>query len=102
MYPLLKKDLLVEAYWGLLLIHLGMVCFCIASLPKKRAADSQWHPLWLSIISVVGIHVITSSMEPPLRYPYLWDAVMVSWAFVHFVQAFVELNKMQIKFVRSV
>ena len=101
MYPLLKKDLLVEAYWGLLLVHLGGVCFCAALLPKKRAADSKWYPLWLPLISLAVIHIVTSSINPPLRYPYLWDRIMVSLAFVHFIQASIELYKMQSKFVAS-
>ena len=112
MYPLLEKDGLQEAYVGLLLIHLGLVILVWPPPPKKTALHnssrrmkkstgirlrSPWSrsPLF-SLLIICVLHTIRAVVAPPARYPFLWDALMVSWSFLNFVEVFFCLYKTQL------
>lgn len=99
MYPLLKKDGLTEAYWALLLMHLGVSLLLWESPPKRPANNSHiieklvlafccQHPA-VSLAGVGAVHLATSVIESPPKYPFLADAIMVSWAFLYFAAMFV-------------
>lgn len=105
MYPLLKKDGLTQAYWALLLMHLGIATL----LPPKHRQVNQlgeawWQRLVASVCSqpplvslggIVAVHALTSTAKLPPKYPYLADAIMVSWAFVHFASVYVYMHVQQ-------
>lgn len=97
MYPLLKKDGLAEAYWALLLVHLG-VSILLWEQPRKKSETSStfWaivtglcrqHPT-MSLAGVVAVHLATSVIKLSPKYPFLADAIMVSWSFLYFAAMF--------------
>ena len=106
MYPLLEKDGVKEAYVGLLIIHLGLTCLLWPSSAKseketqRRSIFNRFSPwnqsLVLSLAVLVGIHAIRSTIAAPSRYPFLWDALMVSWSFLNFIEVFLHLYKAQL------
>lgn len=108
MYPLLKKDGLPDAYWGLVLIYGGLSAIASSVLrttviqgeiktPASKAILS-----WISSIGFLCIHIVSIWYNPPLKYPYLWDAIMVTWGFLHFVEMLIRLYYKHFKlFVNS-
>jgi alpha-1,3-glucosyltransferase len=113
MYPLLEKDGLQDAYVGLLIIHLGLVCLLWRNQESSTATTrnlyltkrtyistlrSPWsHFPLLSLAIITAIHGIRATMPPPSRYPFLWDALMISWAFLNFIEVFIHLYKTQLQ-----
>jgi alpha-1,3-glucosyltransferase len=97
MYPLLKKDGLPDAYWGLILIYGGLSAIAFSVLPttvrkgEEKTPSSKGILLWTSSIGFLCIHILSIWYKPPLKYPYLWDAIMVTWGFLHFVEMIVRL-----------
>jgi alpha-1,3-glucosyltransferase len=114
MYPLLEKDGLQDAYIGLLIIHLGLVCLLWRQSPTTNRASlataaghlnnvsSPWSqsPL-LSLAIITAIHGIRATVPPPSRYPFLWDALMVSWAFLNFIEVFISLYRIELQSKRK-
>ena len=49
----------------------------------------------LSIGVGIGMHVLAEVRPPPPRLPYLYDAMIVSLAFVHLIAGAVVLNVRQ-------
>ena len=109
MYPLLEKDGLQDAYLGLLIIHLGLVCLLwrrgqkgtSSSASELNRKTNKTYSPWsqspiLSLAIIAAIHGIRATVPPPSRYPFLWDALMVSWAFLNFIEVFIHLYKMQL------
>jgi alpha-1,3-glucosyltransferase len=112
MYPLLEKDGLQDAYVGWLIIHLGLVCLLwrpqepsssssTKNLARTTYLDnlrSPWSqsPL-LSLAIITAIHGIRATVSAPTRYPFLWDALMVSWAFLNFIEVLVNLYRAQLQ-----
>jgi len=112
MYPLLIKDGLQDAYVGLLIIHLGFVCLLWHDQESSTATRnlnitkrtyinklrSPWSqsPL-LSLAIITAIHGIRATTPPPSRYPFLWDALMVSWAFLNFIEVFLHSYRTQLQ-----
>lgn len=110
-YPLLEKDGLQDAYVGLLIIHLGLVCLLWSdqepstakrNLTKRTTYTNKLRSPWshsplLSLAIITAIHGIRVTIPPPSRYPFLWDALMVSWAFLNFIEVFVHLYRTQLQ-----
>lgn len=99
MYPLLEKDGLQTAYVGLLLIHLGLTCLLWRPEPRAPGAlCTPWSQSPALSLAIMGtIHAVRAAIAPPARYPFLWDALMVTWAFANFAEAFLHLNLAQLK-----
>ena len=106
MYPLLEKDGLQEAYLGLIIVHLGLTLL-LRSIPEtieeeenspNKTLNTPWSrsPL-LSLVILGIIHLIRMAIPAPTRYPFLWDALMVSWSFLQFIQVFYETYQVQLR-----
>ncbi len=110
MYPLLEKDGLQDAYVGLLIVHLGLVCLLWrrqerkprSKLAAKTALIDKLQSPWsqsplLSLAIIATIHAIRVVVPAPSRYLFLWDALMVSWAFLNFIEVFLTLYRVQLQ-----
>lgn len=100
MYPLLKKDGLSAAYWGLALIYVGLSAIASSVLQQIQvtAVKKRTNPvakggvlLLVSSIGFLCIHAVSVWCKPPAKYPYLWDALMVTWGFIHFAEMIARL-----------
>ena len=54
----------------------------------------------LSALVAVAIHTAALTITPPARLPFLYDAMFVSWAFLHIAGAAVYLNLRQCSWER--
>lgn len=52
---------------------------------------------WFSLTSLACIHGITWIAPLPQKYPFIFDALMVSWAFLHFIAMYVYFYREQWK-----
>lgn len=110
MYPLLKKDGLTLAYIAMMMLW-GAVCWPEdnqeeeeekeqAKATKAQAKPTKAHgrkkgkqrqegsrllmlTLGASAVLAVGVHAAGWMLEPPERYPYIFDAMITSLSFVH-------------------
>ena len=82
MFPLLVKDGLVAPYGCCLAIY-----FAAASLNGSIVFDESWK--WIlfvaSVFFALVLNVLKVAVEPPLRFPYLFDLAISAFAFVHFL-----------------
>lgn len=110
MYPLLKKDGVGLAYLGVLLFYTAVVGSRheIDGLSRKvkqggrSKHSSSWDALvWfsrprilimVSLSVAVFLHASEALVKPPPRYPYIFDALFVTYSFVHLAAAAVYLN----------
>lgn len=106
MFPLLKKDNLLGAYFGLLLLTNVLFPTFIGNERVKVQHENRFENLLYALIRVsplqsfgitLAVHVLMHLMPSSARYPYLKDALMVSWAFLHFVILFVYNNVRHIR-----
>ncbi|EFN58391.1 hypothetical protein CHLNCDRAFT_19730, partial [Chlorella variabilis] len=98
MAPLLKKD-------GLTLAAVGATAFCHAAIQlasvaglagtgEKQRASSTLLKAWqrrlfrLSLAGCVAILAASAVLPPPSRLPFLYDALIVTWSFLHFAALF--------------
>ena len=125
MYPLLQRDGLMLAYMGMIAMFAAFVLPDICSLRHRSfssermvrrkdngeaSSDSSsmeqaqvadvleivWDVVpWPSVIVALFIHVCAAAFDAPAKYPYIKDAVMVIFAFMHFLPAFVTLTVKQ-------
>jgi alpha-1,3-glucosyltransferase len=108
MYPLLKKDGLTLAYIAMMMLW-GAVCWPDdnreeekeqAKATKAQAKPTKAHgrrkgkqrqegnrllmlTLGASAVLAVGVHAAGWTLDPPERYPYIFDAMITSLSFVH-------------------
>lgn len=119
MLPLLKKD-------GLALATAGATAFCHVAIQlaagmagskaggsgatKKRGAAGgprALPPAWLAAgwrLSLAGCAAILAASAvapPPPKLPFLYDALTVTWAFLHFAALFAYTNWLQWQEFRS-
>lgn len=119
MLPLLKKD-------GLALATVGATAACHAAIQlaagmagskaggsngtKKRGAagsPAALPPTWLAAgwrLSLAGCAAILAAQAvapPPAKLPFLYDALTVTWAFLHFSALFAYTNWLQWQEFRS-
>ena len=112
MLPLLKKD-------GLALAAVGVTAACHATLrlacawdlagggggnKKQRAPSTDALPAaWQRAgfrVSVAGCAAILASaavLPAPAKLPFLYDALITSWSFLHFAALFVYTNGLQLQ-----
>ena len=107
MYPLLKKDGLSLAYTALLMLWAAL------AWPGEHAARAQvleaekekdpgrvrvaWDGLLGLLLKAsgglaAGMHAASCLMQAPKQYPYLFDAMMTSLSFLHFLAVAVHLQ----------
>ena len=107
MYPLLKKDGLALAYAALLMLWVAL------AWPGERMAGAQVleakkkkipvgvHLAWDGLLGLLlkasgglaaGMHAASCLMQAPEQYPYLFDAMMTSLSFLHFLAVAVHLQ----------
>ena len=99
MYPLLKKDGLTLAYIALMLLWGAMTWPAVggertqeqtgASSNRKQERDfERWRSVLLIGLCVfvglaAGIHAAPLFLQAPKKYPYIFDAVITSYSFLH-------------------
>jgi alpha-1,3-glucosyltransferase len=103
MLPLLKKDGLTLAYLATTALCGGAVLAlrpaaahgwgsaaadAAARAPLRRAAAA-------SVAAMGALQVAGALVAPPTRYPFLFDAAVVTWAFLHFAALFAHTNVAQ-------
>lgn len=110
MFPLLKKDGLSLPYLAVPLLYCAAVLLVqtgllsgrrrearpapgLAGLPPMRAA-LRWGPA-VSVAVAAVLHAVAAAVQPPPQYPFLWDAAMMTWSFLHFAALFAYTNAEQ-------
>lgn len=99
MYPLLKKDGLTLAYIALMLLWGAMTWPAMgeertqqqtgASSEQRQERESErWRSmlligLFMSVGLAGGIHLAPFILQVPEKYPYIFDAVITSYSFLH-------------------
>lgn len=89
MFPLLRRDGLILPYFALLALF-----FLLPKSPTKSSRDSTT-PFILKACSTVGalvLHLVYLFVQPPVRYPFLFEAFLTSYSFAHFVVLVVYTN----------
>lgn len=94
MFPLLKKDGLTMAYC-VVTACCATVIGSLQRLPEdsshaEQAASST--AAFASLGMMAGMHAVAAVATPPAKYPYIFDAAMVSWAFLHYAGIFLFTN----------
>ena len=99
MYPLLKKDGLTLAYIALMLLWGAMTWPAVgeerkeyqteASRDQEQERESEeWRRvlligLYVSVGVAAGIHAAPLIWKAPKQYPYIFDAMITSFSFLH-------------------
>lgn len=98
MVPLLAKDGLLVASAAVLAIYVQAVrvqCATRALCVETSTSPTVWVRKVLIGTSIAGMILLTIlfiAIPPPLQWPYLWDALIMAWAFPHFLAAFMYLH----------
>ncbi|KAG0557903.1 hypothetical protein M758_11G161600 [Ceratodon purpureus] len=100
MFPLLRRDGLILPYFALLALF-----FLLPKCPArsdnnsaKIAADRPFKFLSASILkkcSIAGaviLHLLYLFVQPPVRYPFLFEAFLTSYSFAHFLVLVIYTN----------
>lgn len=97
MYPLLKKDQLDVPYVSLVLFLMVALQVFSASRSKLQPNAATVFTIWKTafILGAGAIHLMVAIFEPPSRYPYLFDAAITSFAFLHFALYFAYAMRQQ-------
>lgn len=88
MFPLLRRDGLILPYFALLAFF-----FLLPKSPTRASRDST--PFILKACSIAGalvLHLVYLFVQPPARYPFLFEAFLTSYSFAHFVMLVVYTN----------
>ncbi len=99
MYPLLKKDGLTLAYIALMLLWGAMTWPAVgeerkeyqtvASRNPEQERESEWWRrvlligLYVSVGLAAAIHAAPLIWKAPKQYPYIFDAMITSFSFLH-------------------
>jgi alpha-1,3-glucosyltransferase len=81
MFPLLRRDGLILPYFALLALF-----FLLPKSPTRESSAPT--PFILKACSIVGalvLHLLYLFVQPPTRYPFLFEAFLTSYSFAHFV-----------------
>ena len=94
MFPLLKKDGLVCAYLGCTILWASIAWpggGREGSSPGTKGQGLQWSGAGTlavsSCVAALTLHVAAALVAPPKRLPYLFDALITAFCFVHFLSA---------------
>mmetsp|Transcript_35764 Transcript_35764/g.92868 ORF Transcript_35764/g.92868 Transcript_35764/m.92868 type:complete len:489 (+) Transcript_35764:408-1874(+) len=91
MYPLLRKDCVAPAYFGANMLYVCLQSPWLFPLSRVLRVISS-----ASIVTMAAVHAADAFLDPPKRYPYLFDLVFVSFSFICFLAAYVYLNYQQV------
>lgn len=97
MFPLLRRDDLVLPYFALLALFF-LLPKCPARTGVETARDTPFKLFYASILkycSIVGaviLHLLYLFVQPPPRYPFLFEAFLTSYSFAHFVVLVIYTN----------
>jgi alpha-1,3-glucosyltransferase len=100
MYPLLLKDKLHVAYIASLLVYFGVIAIvrsmyfdAVPAVVDIKLGEKKWRslhvPPWYFLVGAGFIHLAMRCFPPPPRFPYLFDAIIVSWSFLYFAGLYV-------------
>ena len=107
MYPLLKKDGLMLTYTALLMLWVALAWpgeyMDRAELLEagKEKDPGRVRVAWEGLLGpllkasgglAAGIHAVSCLMQAPTQYPYLFDAMITSLSFLHFLATAVHLQ----------
>ncbi len=105
MFPLLKKDGLVCAYLGCLALWASLAwpsgggATASHSKDKQAALSGQWNSQRVLVLASCGaslaLNAAAAMMAPPKRLPYLFDALITVFCFLHFFSAAVYVQLLQ-------
>ena len=123
MYPLLKKDGLTLAYLGTTAFYWAATVLAPAAADGLLATEAggaqrqaqqtrggggarrrDWPAAVelllrrgpaVSLAGCLALQAGEALAPPPERYPFLWDAAITSWAFLHFAALFAYTNAQQ-------
>lgn len=93
MFPLLRRDGLILPYFTLLALFF-LLPKCPTQWSPDNVPESQnklmnvMNMNMVEIFSLVGavtLHIIYLFVSPPPRYPFLFEALITTYAFAHFV-----------------
>lgn len=86
MFPLLHRDGLVVPYiaiYGLyILLHSALGG---RQNPSDGVYSAFWYLATFSLVCSFALHVIYLTVQPPEKYPFLYEAMMMSLCFTQFV-----------------
>ena len=92
MFPLLKKDGLAVAYWSVMALCWAVTSLIQAASPKWDATSARSR--LLEVVQAAGfglmvvVHLVGGFASPPARYPYIFDAAIMSLACVQYAAIF--------------
>ncbi len=90
MWPLLHRDGLGLAYSAVLLAWAAMATPEVSFGSRVQAAG--WAGAAGSTLIAAGLHAGRELLAPPPALPWLWDALVVSFAFLHIAAAALYVN----------
>jgi alpha-1,3-glucosyltransferase len=94
MGPLLSKDGLVIASVAVLAIYVCVVhieALQERSVPPQTCAPTLKCSLAVSFLGMWLLALISKCCTAPFRWPYLWDAFIMTWSYLHIAAAFAYL-----------
>lgn len=98
MFPLLRRDDLVLPYFALLALFF-LLPKCPARAEAARGTPFKWlNSSILKMCSIIGaviLHFLYLFVQPPSRYPFLFEAFLTSYSFAHFVVLVIYTNYKQ-------
>ena len=93
MFPLLRRDDLVLPYFALLTLFF-LLPKCPARSISNSAQTTVYKPFQFvnastlkkcSLLGAAIFHLLYLFVQPPVRYPFLFEAFLTSYAFAHFL-----------------
>lgn len=100
MFPLLRRDDLILPYFTLLALF-----FLLPKCPARSSNDTAEtaidkpfkflsSPIFknCSIVGAVILHLLYLYVQPPARYPFLFEAFLTSYSFAHFLVLVIYTN----------
>ncbi|BBN05231.1 alpha-1,3-glucosyltransferase [Marchantia polymorpha subsp. ruderalis] len=109
MLPLLLRDGLLLPYIALMLLFFLISRFPTYSFERSVATShprlTRQLPTGFVVSSVLGagvLHLMYFGLQPPRRYPYLFEALIMAYTFAHFVPLALYMNWKQWSLPRDV
>jgi alpha-1,3-glucosyltransferase len=94
MGPLLAKDGLIVAALAVVAIYIVLVDAMQTDRSAQPLSDICAFVRPVMLLSFTGMAVLANIARfciPPVRWPYLWDALIMAWSYMHFIAAFIYL-----------
>lgn len=100
MFPLLRRDDLDLPYFVLLALYF-LLPKCPARSSRNSAETATDKPVKFlsasilkqcSIVGAVSLHILYLYVQPPVRYPFLFEALLTSYSFAHFLVLVIYTN----------